>query len=61
MPKKKPQIGRPPIAPSARRSTTLAIRFKESELKMLRQAAAPGEVTVWCRDILLAAARRALK
>ena len=56
--KKKVRIGRPPVAARVKRSASITVRFRESELKMLRKVSGKVPVTVWIREAALAAAKK---
>jgi hypothetical protein len=57
---KRKRLGRPPKAPEDRQSARLEIRMTAAELELI-EAAAGGKTSVWARETLVKAAKRAVK
>lgn len=55
------QRGRPPKRPEDRRQNRLVIKLTDDERQLMEAAAGGDGVTVWARDILVRAAKRAVK
>jgi len=52
--------GRPALPEGARKSVLIAIRFSKAEKELLDRAA-EGNLSEWCRTVLLRAAKRSAK
>lgn len=58
---KKADRGRPPKKPEDRRENRLVVKLTDDERELLEAASGEDAVTVWARDILVRAAKRANK
>lgn len=54
------RMGRPPKDPEDRQTARLEIRMTQAELDLI-EAAAGEKISTWARDVLVKAAKRAVK